>query len=107
MEIEAALYSHGIPAYFPDVVTSETESLSDKVSAADKRNRLDLRDSHVRRALELGATIAINCDAHRIEQFDLLHYGLATAQRGWATAEKVINTWPVEKFLAFLQEKQA
>ncbi|MEZ4513519.1 MAG: DNA polymerase/3'-5' exonuclease PolX [Chloroflexota bacterium] len=67
--------------------------------------RLDLRDSHVRRAVELGVTLAINCDAHHVEQFDLLHYGVATAQRGWATAENVVNTWPLEKLLAFLREK--
>ena len=44
MEIETAIYSHGIPAFFPSDVEAETADLSDKVSAADKRNRLDLRD---------------------------------------------------------------
>jgi DNA polymerase (family 10) len=67
--------------------------------------RLDLRDSHVRRAIELGAKIAINTDAHQAGEFDLLHYGVATAQRGWATAEDVVNTWPVEQFLAHLQRQ--
>jgi DNA polymerase (family 10) len=67
--------------------------------------RLDLRDSHVRRAIELGAKIAINTDAHQAGEFDLLHYGVATAQRGWATAEDVVNTWPVERFLAHLQRR--
>ncbi|MCB9432554.1 MAG: DNA polymerase/3'-5' exonuclease PolX [Ardenticatenaceae bacterium] len=68
-------------------------------------SRLDLRDSHVRRAVELGVKLAINCDAHHVSHFDLLHYGIATAQRGWATAENVVNTWPLEKLLAFLREK--
>jgi DNA polymerase (family 10) len=67
--------------------------------------RLDLRDSHVRRAMELGAKIAINTDAHHPDQFDLLHYGVATAQRGWATADSVVNTWPVEAFLAYLRQE--
>jgi DNA polymerase (family 10) len=67
--------------------------------------RLDLRDSHVRRALALGAKISINTDAHHPDEFGLRHYGLATAQRGWATAENVINTWPLEKLLAYLAEK--
>lgn len=61
--------------------------------------RLDLQDVHVRRAVELGAKIAINTDAHHVDQFDLLHYGVATAQRGWATAADVVNTWPLEKLL--------
>ena len=66
--------------------------------------RLDLRDSHVRRAIELGALLSINCDAHHVDQFELLHYGVATAQRGWATAESVVNTWSLERLLAHLQK---
>lgn len=68
--------------------------------------RLDLRDSHVRRALDLGITIAINTDAHHADQFELLHYGVATAQRGWATAAQIANTWPLEKLLAYLQRER-
>jgi DNA polymerase (family 10) len=67
--------------------------------------RLDLRDNHIRRALELGVKLAINCDAHHADQFDLLHYGVATAQRGWATAEQIVNCWPLEK-LTQLREKR-
>ncbi len=67
--------------------------------------RLDLKDIHVRRALELGIKISINSDAHHANQFDLMHYGVATAQRGWATAEAVVNTWPLSQFLAYLHGK--
>jgi DNA polymerase (family X) len=59
--------------------------------------RLDLRDVHVRRAVELGVLLAINCDAHHADHFDLLPYGIATAQRGWATAAGVVNSWPLER----------
>lgn len=65
--------------------------------------RLDLRDTHIRRAMELGLTLAINTDAHNVADFDLLPYGIATAQRGWATAAAVINTWPVERLLSWIQ----
>lgn len=70
-------------------------------------NRLDLRDSHVRRAVELGVTLAINTDAHHVDHFGLRHYGIATAQRGWATAVGVVNTWPLEKLFAFLEAKKS
>lgn len=70
-------------------------------------NRLDLRDTHARRALELGINLAINCDAHHPDHFELLHYGITTAQRAWATPDRVVNTWPVEKLLAHLQNKTA
>lgn len=66
-------------------------------------SRLDLRDGHVRRAIELGVKIAINCDAHHPDQFDLLHYGVATAQRGWAEARHIVNTWTTADFLAFIR----
>jgi DNA polymerase (family 10) len=69
-------------------------------------SRLDLRDSHVRRAVELGVILAINCDAHHVDHFNFLHYGVATAQRGWATAEQIVNSWPLHKLRALLQEKQ-
>lgn len=62
--------------------------------------RLDLRDVHVRRAIEMGVRLAINTDAHSAGELDLMTYGVATAQRGWATAADVVNAWSVEKFLA-------
>jgi DNA polymerase (family 10) len=65
-------------------------------------NRLDLRDVHVRRAIELGVKISINCDAHHADQFDLLHYGVATAQRGWAEAQHIVNSWTTTELLAFI-----
>lgn len=67
--------------------------------------RLDLRDSHVRRALELGVKLAINTDAHHTDQLDLMHFGVATAQRGWAEATDVVNTWAVDELIAYLKRR--
>lgn len=64
--------------------------------------RLDLRDVHVRRAVELGVMIAINTDAHSAPDLDLMHYGVAVAQRGWATPVSVVNTWPIDRLRDFL-----
>ncbi len=69
--------------------------------------RLDLRDNHVRRAVELGAKIAINTDAHHADHFAFRHYGVAVAQRGWASPEAVVNTWPLPRLLAFLQQEKS
>jgi DNA polymerase (family 10) len=65
-------------------------------------SRLDLRDVHVRRAVDLGLKLAINTDAHHPAELALSHYGLATAQRGWAAAGAVVNTWPLSDFLGYL-----
>jgi DNA polymerase (family 10) len=64
--------------------------------------RLDLRDTYVRRAIELGVRLAINTDAHHSDQLDFMHYGIGIAQRGWATAADVVNTWPVERLLKYV-----
>jgi DNA polymerase (family 10) len=53
--------------------------------------RLDLRDIHVRAAIEGNAKISVNTDAHRPEDFNQLQYGILTARRGWATPNDCIN----------------
>lgn len=65
-------------------------------------DRLDLDDVHAYRAVAMGIPLSINTDAHRPENFDLLHYGVAIARRAWAAPENVINTWPPEKLLDWL-----
>jgi DNA polymerase (family 10) len=61
--------------------------------------RLDLNDVHIRRAIELGVTLVINSDAHDATGFDMLRFGMATARRGWATADDLLNTLPLEDVL--------
>lgn len=68
--------------------------------------RLDLRDAHVRAAMAGGALIAIDCDVHYPEQFDNIRYGVATARRGGATADRCINTWPAKKLREWLKAKR-
>jgi len=70
-----------------------------EINAAPER--LDLNDAHTRRAVELGVKLIINCDAHHVDGFDSLHFGVATANRGWAAAKNILNTLPVEEFAAW------
>ena len=67
-------------------------------------SRLDVSDIYARRAVELGCKIAINTDAHGIDHFDYMPYGIATAQRAWLQAADVINTLPIEEMLATLKD---
>jgi len=68
--------------------------------------RLDLRDIHVRAAVEAGASVAVNTDAHRAEHFDELRYGIMTARRGWLEAERCVNTWTARKLMSWLRSKR-
>jgi DNA polymerase (family 10) len=78
-------------------VAAETGTMIE-INAAPER--LDLDDAHVRPAVELGVGLVINTDAHRPDDFDNLLFGVATARRGWAGPEHVVNTLPLEALLA-------
>ena len=64
--------------------------------------RLDLRDIHVRAAVEAGCLISINTDAHRAEHLEFIRYGVLTGRRGRLEAEGCINTWAPDRLLAWL-----
>ncbi|MEX0874237.1 MAG: DNA polymerase/3'-5' exonuclease PolX [Actinomycetota bacterium] len=66
--------------------------------------RLDLRDEHVRWARQHGVRLVISTDAHSTAELDNMHFGVATAQRGWAEAAEVINTWPLKRLRDFLSK---
>ncbi|WP_247008362.1 DNA polymerase/3'-5' exonuclease PolX [Halorientalis litorea] len=53
--------------------------------------RLDLSGAAVKTALEAGATIAVNTDAHQPGTLAYVRYGVHTARRGWAEAGDVLN----------------
>jgi DNA polymerase (family 10) len=55
-------------------------------------DRLDLRDEHVRLAVEAGVSIVCNTDAHSIRGLSNMRNAVATARRGRATAADVVNT---------------
>jgi DNA polymerase (family 10) len=55
-------------------------------------NRRDLSEHNVRLAVDAGATIVINTDAHRVRTMENMRYGVATARRAWLTADQIANT---------------
>jgi DNA polymerase (family 10) len=65
--------------------------------------RLDLDGGAVRVAIEAGATIAVNTDAHRPAELDHVRYGVHTARRGWAETADVLNARSYDDLLSFLE----
>jgi DNA polymerase (family X) len=63
-------------------------------------DRLDLRDEHVRLAVEAGVAVACSTDAHSVRGLGNMQLAIATARRGWATVADVVNTKPLEAVLA-------
>ena len=66
-------------------------------------SRLDLKDTHVYQAREMGVRLLINTDAHQIEHLDFMHFGVGTARRGWCEAGHILNTLPLDRFKAALK----
>ncbi len=69
--------------------------------------RLDLKDVHVRQAIEAGAMLAIATDAHSAKGLSMMGYGVTTARRGGASAGHVLNTMPWTKLRAWISRKRA
>jgi len=55
-------------------------------------DRLDLSDAHCRMAKEEGVLVAVSSDAHGVDGFDVLKYGVGQARRGWLEKGDVLNT---------------
>lgn len=81
-------------------VASETRTVLEINSSY---NRLDLRDEHIRMAVENGVKLAINSDAHHPVHFAYLTFGIGQARRGWAKKYDVINTLKAESLLKSLK----
>ncbi len=65
--------------------------------------RLDLKDAHIRMAVEAGAKLCISTDSHNVNHLPVMKFGIAQARRGWAENKDVINTLPwkkVEKYIS-------
>jgi DNA polymerase (family 10) len=63
-------------------------------------DRLDLSGDHVREALKAGVKIVCSTDAHSVRGFGNMLLSVATARRGWAAAQNVLNTRPLAALLS-------
>ncbi|WP_227354864.1 DNA polymerase/3'-5' exonuclease PolX [Haladaptatus salinisoli] len=59
-------------------------------------HRLDLWGAAVQVAVDEGALVAINTDAHGPDEYRNVRYGVHTARRGWAEADDVLNARDAE-----------
>lgn len=67
--------------------------------------RLDLSVEHLKLAKELGVWIAINTDAHAIDQLDYMELGVLHTQKAYIEREQIVNTWTKEQFLERIVHK--
>jgi DNA polymerase (family 10) len=62
-------------------------------------NRLDLKDTHIFRARELGVKLYIGTDSHSTRQLEVMRFGIGIARRGWCQPSDLLNTLPADKIL--------
>ncbi len=65
--------------------------------------RLDLLDVYCQMAKEEGVLVAISTDAHSVQDFDNLVYGVGQARRGWLEKDDVLNTRPLKALRSLLK----
>jgi DNA polymerase (family 10) len=66
--------------------------------------RLDLNVGNLRAAKRWGLKIAINTDAHKITDLDLMQFGIFQARRGWVTKDDVVNTLPLKDLMKAIRK---
>lgn len=68
--------------------------------------RMDLDWRHLRRAKELGVTVAIGPDAHSVAALDNVQYGVGYARKGWIEAADVLNCRSADDVLSFARARR-
>ncbi|TKX44161.1 MULTISPECIES: helix-hairpin-helix domain-containing protein [unclassified Halorubrum] len=94
------------PGLDPDVeaIAAAASAAGTAIEVNANPARLDADGEFVRAAIEAGATIAVNTDAHAPRELDNARYGVHTARRGWARAADVLNARSLNGVRSFLLE---
>jgi DNA polymerase (family 10) len=69
--------------------------------------RLDLDEHRIRAAHEAGCRFVVDSDAHDRAEWQNLVWGVDIARRGWLEPADVLNTLPLEPFLAAVADRTA
>jgi DNA polymerase (family 10) len=66
-------------------------------------DRLDLNDLHAHAAKLASVKLAVSTDAHSIDAFQCMRFGIDQARRAWLTANDVLNTRPLTELRKLLK----
>jgi DNA polymerase (family 10) len=83
-------------AFDVETVLTRAAQLGVAVELNAQPHRLDLKDSHLVLARELGCRIVISTDSHRVAELGTMRYGVDQARRAGLEPRHVLNTlaWP-------------
>ncbi len=98
------LHREGFPFDF-EAVAAEAARRAVCLEINASPERLDLYAPLLRTAKARGARFTISTDAHHPAHLKNIRYGVLMARRGWLGPGDVLNTLPLEEFLAALRPK--
>ncbi len=64
-------------------------------------DRLDLSDLNAKKAAEMGIMLAINTDAHNLDNLHFMEFGVGTARRAWLTKANVLNCLSYDQIMSW------
>lgn len=67
-------------------------------------NRLDLSEELIKKATEKGVKLALGTDAHSIEHYRYVEYGVYNARRGWCRKQDLANTRKAPEALKWMSK---
>jgi putative hydrolase len=85
----------------PEIVFEACLQFEVAVEINSRPERLDPPKRLLRLAVEAGCLFAIDTDAHAPGQLEWQHYGCERAQACGVPVERIVNTWPESKLLAW------
>jgi DNA polymerase (family 10) len=86
-----------------DLILRRAAELGVAVELNSSPHRLDLKDTHLVLAREVGCKIVIDTDAHHTRELNQIRYGVEQARRAGLTAGDVLNTLPFAAFQAAIR----
>lgn len=87
-----------------DKIIAKAKKTGTILEANASPERLDLKDTDIKKAVEAGVKLTCDSDAHDKSHFEFLKFGIAQARRGWAKKSDVVNTKNVKQFLLSLKQ---
>ncbi len=88
-----------------DVVYAEAARTGTVLEMNGSPDRLDLAVERARRAVAAGCLLSVDSDAHKIRELDFVEWGISQARRAWVEPDTVVNTWTLERLLAWVAAK--
>ncbi len=90
-----------------DMVLAAAEASGTAIEINGHLERLDATPEVLRHARGTGVVFAIDTDAHHVTELENAYWGVENARRGWVEKKSVVNTWPLQRFLKWVEAKRS